>query len=291
MSGNSRAERTRGGDNLPEIESQKRLIHETDWDNLIILDACRYDYFEKFYDEYLSGELREVVSSGINTSSWVDNTFSGFDFPDVVYVSGNPHINSKGVGYGSFDGSEIFYKVMDVWDYGWDEEKQTTPPSVLGKEMRRARMKYPKKRLICHFVQPHAPYLSIGPLKYNARDRSLEKRIEGRARRNGIRRKVGKMLERYLGKLVVHKMRAKLGLSMHGPSAKVSEKYGDEKLREAYRENLIRVLKEVSKLTDRLPNEKIVVTADHGELLGEEGLYSHSTPHPLLKKVPWMEEI
>lgn len=39
------AEHAIRGDDLPELESQKKLIHETDWEVLIILDACRFDYF------------------------------------------------------------------------------------------------------------------------------------------------------------------------------------------------------------------------------------------------------
>lgn len=31
------------------LRSQKRLIHETDWDTLIVLDACRYGYFKEVY--------------------------------------------------------------------------------------------------------------------------------------------------------------------------------------------------------------------------------------------------
>ncbi|KXA93239.1 hypothetical protein AKJ64_01105 [candidate division MSBL1 archaeon SCGC-AAA259E17] len=54
---------------------QKYLIEKKDWNCLIILDACRYDFFESNYDEYLNGKLRKVISEGTNTSQWLKRTF------------------------------------------------------------------------------------------------------------------------------------------------------------------------------------------------------------------------
>ncbi len=39
-----------GSDRMKEQD-----IIEEDWDNLIILDACRYDFFERVYKDYLAG--------------------------------------------------------------------------------------------------------------------------------------------------------------------------------------------------------------------------------------------
>ena len=36
------------------------------------------------------------------------------------------------------------------------------------------------------------------------------------------------------------------------------------------------------------PSAKVIITADHGELLGEEGLFSHGIDHPLVRIVPWL---
>ncbi len=72
-----------------------RRVHvtEEDWDHLIVLDGCRYDYFLKVYTSFLEGKLEKVVSVGSNTVEWRDNSFPG-NYDDVVYVSANPHINS-----------------------------------------------------------------------------------------------------------------------------------------------------------------------------------------------------
>lgn len=56
------------------MQKQKNLINERDWDCLVILDACRYDYFEKVYEDYLSGDLRKVLSSGSCTEEWLNKT-------------------------------------------------------------------------------------------------------------------------------------------------------------------------------------------------------------------------
>ena len=43
---------------------QKTLMEQENWDYLIILDACRYDYFEKSVHSFFKGTLPEAVSSG-----------------------------------------------------------------------------------------------------------------------------------------------------------------------------------------------------------------------------------
>jgi len=62
-----------------------------------------------------------------------------------------------------------------------------------------------------------------------------------------------------------------------------------EELRKAYRDNLERVLDEVEDLIEDLEG-KIVVTADHGEMLGEKGVYAHGRGLYLkeLVEVPWL---
>jgi len=50
---------------------------------------------------------------------------------------------------------------------------------------------------------------------------------------------------------------------------------------------LQRVLIAVQNLVSQL-SRPVVITADHGEMLGEDGRYIHGgLPHPLLCEVPW----
>ena len=62
-------------------------IFEQDWDNLLILDACRADFFRERAS--LPGETSKVVSRGGATPEWVRANFSNANLYDVVYVTGN----------------------------------------------------------------------------------------------------------------------------------------------------------------------------------------------------------
>jgi len=74
---------------------QKVSIMDEEWDYLIVLDACRYDYFSKLVGTYLQGKLEKVYSPASCTLEWCKKSFKEY-YNDVVYVSANPYINSKG---------------------------------------------------------------------------------------------------------------------------------------------------------------------------------------------------
>ena len=59
----------------------------------------------------------------------------------------------------------------------------------------------------------------------------------------------------------------------------------------AYRDNLRAVLDDVELLLSNLDAETVVLTADHGDALGEWGIYDHPVGclHPAVSKVPWVE--
>jgi len=59
-----------------------------------------------------------------------------------------------------FDAKKHFYKVVDVWDFGWDERIGTVSPREINRAALKYYLKYPGKRFIIHYLQPHAPYLS-----------------------------------------------------------------------------------------------------------------------------------
>lgn len=86
---------------------------EEDWDYLIILDGCRYDYFREVHEGYLDGTLQKFASPATGTKEWCEKVFRS-TYEDVVYVSANPHINSKGVR--GINAKELFHKIVDVWD-------------------------------------------------------------------------------------------------------------------------------------------------------------------------------
>jgi glucan phosphoethanolaminetransferase (alkaline phosphatase superfamily) len=62
-----------------------------------------------------------------------------------------------------------------------------------------------------------------------------------------------------------------------------------ETVREEYTENLRYVLEDVEILLKNINAETVVITSDHGNAIGEHGVYGHppNTPIPALVRVPW----
>ncbi|OYR52729.1 hypothetical protein DJ73_10100, partial [Halorubrum sp. Ea1] len=113
-----------------EAKGGATRITEADWDDLIILDACRYDQFERLHS--LPGELEPRISVGSATPEFLERTFAGERRFDTVYVTANPMYRHVGL-----DG--VFHAVVEA--------------------TRAAREAYPNKRVLTHFMQPHYPFL------------------------------------------------------------------------------------------------------------------------------------
>lgn len=276
---------------MNDLRYQKELIRRKDWDCLIILDACRYDFFEGVYEDFLEGDLEKAYSEGSCTSDWVRETFGNENFEDTVYVSANPYINSKTDLIDGIKLSERFYEIIDVWDKGWDDERKTVLPGKVRKATTFSRAKYPNKRLISHFMQPHDPYLSIeSPRKgiYGGFKMAEEGKNEGFLKK--IKDKAWSFMVKTLGPRLMFRMGDLLSLREPTRVESVAREDGDRELRQLYMKNLFIVLKEVKKMIKDLP-ERVVVTSDHGELLGEDGFYEHPRwlKKDTLREVPWLE--
>jgi hypothetical protein len=218
-------------------------VFSEDWDNLIILDACRLDYFKAKND--LPGKLESRISRGGTSSEFITGNFREKTLHDTVYVSGNSwfarlcrEINSE------------------VHEYQLIESSYPDKPGNITEEAKEKFDKYPNKRLIVHYMLPHSPYIGKKPKELREQ---TDTRMTISAKRSG-----------------------NLDIT-------------DETLRELYQENLDIVLLEVHELFDTLTG-RTVVTADHGELLGDRvrpfpyrdyghirGMYV-----PELLKIPWL---
>ncbi len=185
------------------MQKQENLIDKRNWDCLIVLDACRYDYFENVYEDYLGGDLEKVLSSGSSTEEWLKGTFEGKNFFDTVYISSNAFVNSKGITAGEgFDATDCFFKIIDLWDEGWDEKKGTVPPKKVSKTTRMIRAKHPKKKLISHFMQPHYPYLPLKNIPRESKKQGFRGQVkegEGFSTFEKLRRFLGKTAIKILG--------------------------------------------------------------------------------------------
>lgn len=249
---------------LPHVLRNRGIyIVDEDWDNLIILDACRYDLFAKY--NTIEGKLEFRISRGSFTPEFLRENFESHPkklrFDDIVYVSANPFV-SKLL-------ANKFQKIYPTWNYGWDCKLNTVPPENVVKDALKADRKHPDKRLIIHFVQPHYPFLTV----------SLPSGT-------GFQRLRKSVLEN------------KEGLNDTNPWSLVAKnEISITTMLKGYTENLEIVLRYVKSLLNKLSG-KTVVTSDHGELFGERPhrfLYPFKTyEHPprfyveSLVKVPWL---
>lgn len=233
-----------------------------DWDTLIVLDACRYDTFERYNP--IPGALSSRRSRGSATVEFLEANFSGGTFHDTVYVNAHPNVTRH------LD--ESFHDRLDVWRDEWDDDLNTVPPGPVTAAVERAHERYPRKRLIVHYLQPHCPF--IGPW---ARANLAPQAGIAHTRAQVL----GEEPDSDDGQYAWNQLRAGL--------------VSAERLRRAYEENLQLVLPHVAHLVATLDG-KTVVTSDHGNLFGERvfpspvRLYEH--PPGLhadsLVTVPWL---
>lgn len=235
----------------PEYNRSGIDVFDEEWDNLIILDACRFDYFADSTEFEAPVERRE--SRGSTSREFIRGNFSDRALHDVVYVSGNRWfmqlrdvINSEVHAYRDV---ERDFHVDRLDDDKSDVGYVPRPETVLNSAVEAAE-EFPNKRLIIHLMQPHKPYL--GP-------KSDQFTYDG-----GLR------------------------------STMAASSATDEVLREAYQDTLEITLDLVASTLDSIDG-RTVITADHGELLGErlrpipvrwyghlEGMYV-----PELVDIPW----
>jgi hypothetical protein len=124
-----------------------------DWDILVVLDACRYDYFKEEVD--FDGELSSITSRGSTSSEFMRGNFSEKQLHNTIYISANGF-------YGALRDElrSSVYKHVDLYSEEWrDEYGISTNPNTVTKKALDISREYPNKRLIIHYLQPHQPYL------------------------------------------------------------------------------------------------------------------------------------
>jgi len=236
-------------------------ITEEDWDHLIILDACRYDMFEKEIRNWeIDGQLEYRISRGASTVEFLLENFSNGNFRDIVYVTANPYV--------SIYLKEKFYKIIPVWDFGWNEKLNTVPPDATYDAALNAILKYNEKKYIIHFMQPHQPFIRLNKFHGTGFSKLRE------AAKTGGSAKLDVDIWQLLKKGKVNR----------------------DIVLQGYIDNLKLVMPYVVKLCQILQG-KVVITSDHGNAIGENlhplipiKIYGH--PHGRIRiealvKVPW----
>lgn len=121
-----------------------------DWDTLVILDACRWDLFEERRPDDWSTSLR-VRSRSSHTTGFYQENFTDGPYLDTVLVTANPKaVQERG---------DAFHDVVKVYETDWDDEYGTVLPDVMAKATIEAHERYPDKRILSHWIQPHYPFI------------------------------------------------------------------------------------------------------------------------------------
>lgn len=252
-------------------------VFEREWDALIVLDSARVDAMRDVAPEY---EFIETVDSiwsvGSNSQEWYLKTFVdryADSISETALISSNPNAravleerdleprdttpflftNRDTVDADCFDYVEFTRDHTRPFDDISDRTE--TVGTIQGPsyitERAIAAGRGESDRLIVHYFQPHRPF--VHGLVAEDRDMTIaEERPYETIAEGGIDR---------------------------------------DDLYSMYLDNLRVALDSIEELLENLDAEKVVITSDHAELLGELGQYGHflGVPHPALKKVPWIE--
>ena len=283
---------------------QDQHFLESDWDYCLVLDACRYDVFSEVYDEYLDGTLEKRRSVGSSTPEWAYRTFT--DEHDIAYFSSNPFINDLGIPLNElkwgascdyeWTASDHISNVFDVWKTGWDDDLGTVPPDSLGEAFHEHQDAVEAAdRTVLHYMQPHAPYLARGKgQKLKQIQKGIRKQEEAEKEggdSGGALSALGDTIRpKVENKLEGSELAQKAGLWLELDPTDLVKNGTRDAAMALYEENLRIALESVADLIPELDGT-VIVTADHGEAFGEEGVWEHhiETYIPALMEVPWLE--
>lgn len=249
-------------------------IMEKDWDNLFILDACRYDIFSQVNS--IEGELSKLHSNASHSKEFIKRNFNDNKFYDTIYISANPHA-SKTLKDGTFYKTVETYPEIKDWSNDTNLHHPENIARIASKEYRKNR----NKKIIIHFMSPHTPY--YGHTASKVREKLLRTEEVGISRSPESNTTTNDPNEVYRDLL---------------NAAYLREGYiTDAQLYECYKEDLKIALKQIKQLLKKFDG-KTVVTADHGEMLGNPTTvlpmfqkYRHPERCYTLevREVPWLE--
>lgn len=287
-------------DNLHMIEEMPINVLTQDWDVLIILDACRYDKFEQVYKEFFNnGTLYKAVSPATYTPEFLYKIFKDAYLKDTIYVSANAFVNSKNVPICDYDfvATPHFKKVIDVWYHGWNEKLGTVHPKDVNLNAIATMDLNRSNRFIIHYMQPHYPFLFYGGditqqklTDYNLEIKQSASRLT--QNRSSLVEKFKKFMFKHISEESIWTFADFWGIRITNGMGLIWLEYDEVGFIKGYVENIKIVLRYVKKLVELYPKKKFLIISDHGEWLGEKGIYGHFKTHrrefPTLL-VPWFE--
>ncbi|QPV64343.1 hypothetical protein I7X12_06935 [Halosimplex litoreum] len=226
-------------------------IWERDWDLLVVLDACRPEWMAAVEDEY--GFVSDTGT--IHSVGSHSKEWISNTFTSEYDSKMEDTIYITGNHYAEGLGQSPLRKFVTAHEVGeWAYESASPPANIITDLAVRNCRRTEWDRCIVHYMQPHKPFIS----------------------RSGDR-----------GDFTVKEWSTRYGPYHRYFNGELSL----QDLHEKFVENLRYVLDEVEILLNNVDAPNAVLTADHGQALGEGGLWDH-TPgvnHPSMRSVPWVE--
>ena len=232
-------------------ESAATNVYEREWDALLILDCATVELLEAVEDEYgFVDDVGSHTSVGTCSGEWMRRTFTD-EYRDEMErtVYVNANTSSEN-GRCKHVTDENFRRLENVWKHGWDDELGTVPARTVTDWAVHYGREYDPERLIVHYMQPHSPFLRRDG------DRVVRSEI------NETSLDIGELYERG---------------------------YSRREIWNASVENLRYVLDDVELLLSNLDADTVVISSDHGQAFGEDGVWGHPcrTYVDSLTSVPW----
>jgi len=243
-------------------------VFDREWDLLIVLDTCRYDALCSLAPEYeFVEDVGSLYSLGSSTREWTANTFTERyreAIAETAVVCTNAQV-TRTLEAGNAMESPLAQRVT-TWD--------TVEPDAF---------------YAFDSVSDYAPMDPFGGT-------TIPEIATDRAIRAGREHDAERMIVHYLpphSPFRADALRENRSLEdyEYRPFDYLRDGGDHDLVWELYLEEIRWALDSVEVLLDNVDAERAVVTADHGELFGHLGLYSHPTgvPHPRLRRVPWLE--
>jgi hypothetical protein len=197
-------------------------------------------------------KLESIWSVDSKTHAWLKKTV---EQTDQTELRDTAYVTGNPFSDSILDDNP-FDKLDEVWRYAWDDDLGTVPPRPITDRAIKLGRTESFDRLLIHYMQPHVPFLDWEEQKplsmgnFGKDDPEVQDTWE-RLRRGDVEQ---------------------------------------DAVWDAYRRNLEIVLDDVELLLDNLDSEDVVITSDHGNAMGEWGIYGHPLHMPFepLRKVPWI---
>lgn len=216
---------------------------------LIILDACRFDYFSLLHEALeWPGELIETWNQYRDTADWYRHIIAHQDNRDCILVVSSPIFGRRWME----PIAGAFKKLITTFDKDSVDHFARPEPTLEAAE--KALILQPRSRLLIHLVPPHLPFMGE---KGNAFLREHYKIPDGKP--------LGTHPNIY-----------------HDIQTYATKKGAWREIQEYYKENIEVGMNAILEAS-WLEGKKVIVTSDHGELIGEKNLFRHYST-----TLPWL---